>query len=62
MRIAISGAGYVGLSSAMLLSQNHEVVLTDIIPQKIEMLNKRIAPIDDPQIEEFLKRKDIKLF
>jgi len=59
MRIAVSGAGYVGLSSAMLLSQNHEVVLLDIIPQKVEMLNQRISTIDDPLIEEFLKRKDI---
>jgi UDPglucose 6-dehydrogenase len=59
MRIAVSGAGYVGLSSAMLLSQNHEVILTDIIPEKVEMLNKRVSPIDDLQIEEFLKKKDI---
>ena len=59
MRITVSGAGYVGLSSAMLLSQNHEVILTDIIPEKVEMLNKRVSPIDDLQIEEFLKKKDI---
>ena len=57
MKIAVSGAGYVGLSSAILLSQNHEVIATDIIQEKVDMLNKGISPIDDIQIEEFLKNK-----
>jgi len=59
MKIAVSGAGYVGLSSAMLLSQNHEVVITDINASKVEILNNRISPIDDPQIEEFLAKKNL---
>jgi UDPglucose 6-dehydrogenase len=54
MRIAITGAGYVGLSCAMLLSQNHQVVITDIMPDKVEMLNNGNSPIDDPHIDEFL--------
>ena len=57
MKIAVSGTGYVGLSSAMLLSQNHEVIAVDIIKERVDKLNKGISPIDDIQIEEFLKNK-----
>ena len=59
MKIAVSGAGYVGLSSAMLLSQYHEVIVTDILKDKVEMLNKGVSPIDDMQIEEFLRNKEL---
>jgi len=59
MKIAIAGIGFVGLSNAMLLSQNHEVIALDIIPEKIDQLNNKISPIIDAEIEDFLANKDL---
>lgn len=61
MKIAIAGTGYVGLSLAILLAQNHTVTAVDIIPEKVEMLNSRISPIQDSYIEEYLANKELDL-
>ena len=61
MKIAVAGTGYVGLSIATLLSQNHEVMAVDIVPEKVEKINKRISPIQDEYIEKYLKEKELKL-
>ena len=61
MKIAVAGTGYVGLSIATLLSQNHEVTAVDIVPEKVEKINKRISPIQDEYIEKYLKEKELNL-
>ena len=61
MKIAVAGTGYVGLSMAVLLSQNHSVTAVDIVPEKVDMINRRISPIQDKEIEEFLATKQLDL-
>lgn len=61
MKIAIAGTGYVGLSNAILLSQNHEVVAVDIIQEKVNMINNKKSPIVDKEIEEYLATKELNL-
>lgn len=61
MKIAVAGTGYVGLSIAMLLSQHHEVMAVDIVPEKVEKINNKISPIQDEYIEQYLAEKDLNL-
>jgi len=61
MKIAVAGTGYVGLSLATLLSQKHEVIALDVIPEKVEKINKRISPIKDEYIEKFFEEKNLNL-
>ena len=60
-KIAVAGTGYVGMSIATLLSQHHHVTAVDIIPEKVEMINRKVSPIADYEIEEFLATKPLKL-
>ena len=61
MKIAVAGTGYVGLSIATLLSQHHEVMAVDVIPEKVEKINKRISPIQDEYIEKYFAEKQLNL-
>ena len=61
LKIAVAGTGYVGLSLAVLLSQNHKVTAVDIMPEKVEMINNRKSPIQDEYIEKYLAEKELKL-
>ena len=61
MKIAVAGTGYVGLSIATLLSQHHEVMAVDIVPEKVEKINNKISPIQDEYIEQYLAKKDLNL-
>ena len=61
MKLAIAGTGYVGLSIATLLAQHHEVVALDIISEKVDMINDHVSPIQDIEIEDFLKNKNLSL-
>ena len=61
IKVAVAGTGYVGLSLAVLLAQNNTVTAVDIVPEKVEKINKRISPIQDKEIEEYLAEKDLDL-
>ena len=61
MKIAVAGIGYVGLSNAILLAQNHQVVAVDVVPEKIDMINNRRSPLSDPEIEYYLANHSLNL-
>lgn len=57
LKIAVAGTGYVGLSMAVLLSQHHNVVAVDVIPEKVEKINRRVSPIQDEYIEKYFAER-----
>ena len=61
LKIAVAGTGYVGLSIATLLAQHHKVIAVDVIPEKIDKINRRKSPIQDEYIERYLAEKDLNL-
>src|ERR1035437_8602087 len=61
MKIAVAGAGYVGLSIAILLSQHNDVKLVDVIMEKVDLVNNRKSPVEDKEIQEFLSMSDLRL-
>ena len=61
MKIAVAGTGYVGMSIATLLAQHNHVTAVDVIPEKVEKINKKISPIQDEYIEKYLAEKDLDL-
>lgn len=61
MKIAVAGSGYVGMANSILLAQNHEVWAVDILPEKVEMINRRQSPIADPEIEDYLANHKLNL-
>ena len=61
LQIAVAGTGYVGLSIATLLAQHHKVTAVDVVPEKVEKLNRRISPIQDEYIERYLAEKPLQL-
>lgn len=61
MKITVAGAGYVGLSNAVLLAQNHEVTAVDVVEEKVEMINRRESPIVDAELEDYLANKELDL-
>ena len=61
MKIAVAGTGYVGLSLAVLLSQKHEVIALDIVPSKVDAINRRVSPIKDEYIEDYFAKRSLNL-
>lgn len=61
MKITVVGTGYVGLSNAVLLAQNHQVVALDIIQEKVDLINNKLSPIVDAEIEQYLREKPLNL-
>lgn len=61
LKIAVAGTGYVGMSIATLLAQHHQVMAVDVIPDKVEKINRRVSPIQDDYIEKYLAEKPLNL-